>query len=93
MNFEQALREQLEATADLRRRGKKILAILNARPSKRRTRQIDRMERHVVAHLGSDYFGPDPDPIMVGIDWSSIDWSAVLQVILKLLLALLPFIL
>ena len=85
MTFEQALREQLEATADLRRRGKKILAILNARPSKRRTRQIDRMSAHTAAHLGIDEG--------LGIDWSVIDWSAVLQVILKLLLALLPFIL
>ena len=81
MTFEQALREQLTATPDLRRRGKKILAILNARPSRKRERQIHRMRKHVEAEI----------PYEVDYDeWDEIDWPTLLESILRLLLLLLP---
>lgn len=91
-SFADNLRAQLEAEPKLRRKGARILAILNARPSKRRTRRIERMEAHARAELnennmGQQIFGPDT------IDWSMVDWSAVLLTIVKVLLALLPFIL
>ncbi len=82
-DFEAGLREQLESTPDLRRHGKKILNILNARLSKQRTRRIDLMERHARASVESDK----------AINWFTVDWSAIIKTILKVLLALLPFIL
>ena len=80
MTFEQALRQQLEATPDRKRRGKKLLALLNSPKSKRRTRKIERLQRHAEAHIGRE-----PG------DWSDIDWASLFDTLLKLLLALLPF--
>ncbi len=80
MTFEQALREQCEATDARRRKAKRILAVLDAAPSKRRTRRLDRMQRHVEVELGMNI-----------ADWSDIDWPKLFDTILKLLLALLPF--
>ena len=82
MTFEQALREQCEKTTDRKRRSKRILAVLNSKPSKRRTRQLERMEQHAKVELEMTW--------RVNIDWSEIDWSKVFETILKLLLALLP---
>ena len=81
-SFEHNLRQTLEPTPDLRRRGKKILAILDDKPSRRRTRRIAAMERHAAAHFGEGR----------AIDWSKIDWSKIIEVLLPLLLALLKFI-
>ena len=85
MTFEQALREQCEKTSDRKRRAKRILAVLDSRPSKRRTRRLERMERHAAAELGRD-------ASEIG-DWSEIDWSKVFEMILKVLLTLLPLLL
>ena len=82
-SFEHNLRQQLEADPKLRRRGLRILAVLNERPSKRRTRRVARMEAHSAAHLG----------LTGAIDWSKIDWQKVVMAVLQMLLALLPFIL
>ena len=78
--FEDALRAQLEATPDLRRRGKKILKILKAKPSAKRERQIMAMRANVLVRM-------DVDDVY---DWSTIDWQKWLPIILKLLLTLLP---
>ena len=80
--FDLGLQAALEATPSLSRRGKRILAILNAKPSKRRNRQLDRMERHARAALGVDK-----------IDWTKINWAGVITMILEVLLKLLPLIL
>ena len=89
MNFEDALREHLEADPKLRRRGKRILAVLNGRPSKRRTRQIERWERHARVELG---LAAEAFPNDVAFDWSTIDWAKWLGIIIQLILALLMFI-
>ncbi len=85
MNFETALREQIESRPKLGLRGKRILAILDAKPSKRRTRRIERMERHAAVAAGFTN--------TVGIDWSQIDWKKLFDTILELLLKFLPLIL
>lgn len=90
MDFETALREQLETQPRGRIRGKRLLKILDSKPSKRRTRILARLEAHARTHLVSEgVVGADA----VGFDWSSVDWQKVFDVILKILLALLPFLL
>lgn len=61
---------------------KRILALIDAPLSAKRTRALVRMERHAAAHL---------DVTAENIDWSSIDWRAVLVSLLRFLAALLPF--
>ena len=85
MTYEQALRQAIADNPIQGRRAAKLLKLLNARASKRRTRQLARMERHTAALLGL----PEAFPI----DWSRIDWSKWLPTIIGMLLALLPFIL
>lgn len=81
--FAGAIQKQLEAKGRLSRDEKRILKILNSPDSKRRDRQIDRMESHSRVELGisqTEYF-----------DWSAdIDWQEVLMIILELLIRLLP---
>jgi hypothetical protein len=81
--FEHGLRSALEADPKLSRRGKRILAVLDARPSKARTRRIERMERHARAQLGDKAPG----------DWSDFPWGKFVSALLNILLALLPFLL
>ena len=83
--FEHNLRAQLEAEPKLRRKAARILAILNARPSKRRTRQITRWEAHAAAELQLN----DEIPVGSRIDWSSVDWMKWLGIIVSVILALL----
>lgn len=90
--FEDNLREQLEAQPKLRRKAARILAILNARPSKRRTRRIAAMERHAKAELTEDNMGAQ-FAASGEIDWSAVEWQTILLTIVQVLLALLPFLL
>ncbi len=95
-NFAVELRAQLEADPKLSRRGKRILEILKSRPSRIKTRRLERMERHALAALevGDLPSSPTPQAMEVGaIDWSTIDWSAVIGKILDVLLKLLPLLL
>ena len=89
-DFEFNLRKHLEANPSRKRRAKRILAILDSKPSRRRTRRIEAMEKHVEAQLAASgrmkYWVDMPD-------WSAIDWAKLIDIILKLLLALLPFLL
>lgn len=77
--FAAKLREHLESEPRLSRRGEKVLRILKARPSRRRDRQIRRMELHAAAEL---------DTTPGEIDWTNLDWSAVIGQILSILLKL-----
>lgn len=86
MDFETALRAQIEVSASRRRRARRVLEILDSRPSRRRTRQLARMERHALAAL-------DSDAKIGAIDWSAIDWAKVFEKILEVLLKLLPLLL
>lgn len=65
--FEAALRENLEAQPKQRRRAKRILAVLDERPSRRRTRILERLEMHARVELDFD-----------GEDWSAVDWPTLL---------------
>ena len=77
--FEQALRENLEAQPTQRRRSARILEVLDSRPSRRRTRILERMEKHARAEAGFQ-----------GKDWGAVDWPSLLKSILDILLKLLP---
>ena len=90
-NFAAELKSHLEADPKLSRRGKKVLELLNARPSKRKDRQIARMEAHVTVELramGAVGFAGEG-----AIDWSAIDWQKLLMTILEILIKLLPLLL
>lgn len=89
MDFETALREQLETQPRGRIRGRRLLKILDSKPSKRRTRILARLESHARAHLVSEGMASATG----AIDWGSIDWSKVFDTLLKILMALLPFLL
>jgi hypothetical protein len=97
--FAEAFREHLTAEPTLKRRGKRLLAIIDGPPSKRRTRQLDRMERHAVAALDDKHLarlGIKATALAgggLGIDWSQVDWGKVLQTILEILMKILPLLL
>src|SRR5690349_23994177 len=84
--FEGALRAQLAA----RPPGKGLWArrlqqLLDAKPSRRRSRILARLESHARAYL----VGEGLASATGAIDWSSIPWDKVLDFVLKLLLAIL----
>ena len=82
-SFAGALHKQLAAKSNPSLGERRILHILNSPDSPKRDRQVNRMERHVRAHL-------DLHPTAV-IDWSAeIDWPSLLRKILQLLISLLP---
>lgn len=83
--FEDDLRAGLESTPVLKRRAKKILDLLDSKPSKKRTRRIAALERHFWAHLSSA--GVMDTPWSDNIDWGAeaIDWAKWLPIILKIL--------
>lgn len=86
--FEEALREQFtlkRGGKKLSRWEKKLQKILDAKPSARRTRILNRMESHARVGLGLS--------ATAKIDWSKIDWAKVFDFIMKLILALLPLLL
>lgn len=94
-NFAVELRAHLESDPKLSRRGERILEILKARPTRIRTRRVERMERHALAALEvGDLPSPSLQAMEVGaIDWSTIDWPSVIGKILEVLMKLLPLIL
>ena len=87
MTFLEALREQVEVRKS--RRGRLLLRRLDAMTPARRARVLVRMEAHARTHLVAAGMASATGVI----DWSSIDWSKVLDVILKILMAILPFLL
>ncbi len=83
-NFAIALRQRIETT-EAGHESRRLLAILDAPDSRHRDRQLHRMERHARVHLDL------ADGAQ--IDWQSIDWAKVFDVLVKVLIALLPFLL
>lgn len=87
-SFPGALQKALKAQKRLSLGERRVLRIINSPDSERRTRQLARMERHVRAELAED------DPVRFGnaaaIDWSTIDWFALFERIIQLILKLLP---
>ena len=63
----------------------RLVKILDGPESRKRTRQVRRMEWH--ARVECDFHED------ANIDWSTIDWATIGLMILKVLLALLPLIL
>lgn len=80
MDFETALREQI-SKRKATRRAKRILAILDAPKSARRSRQIQRMRDTAAGAAGLAGVS--------GIDWSKVDWAKLFEVVLSILLKLL----
>lgn len=84
--FAANLQAAIEAKPKLNMRDRRVLGILQGKPSKRRDRQIARMENHARAAI-------DADPQTKAIDWSKVDWSKVLKTILAILAKILPLLL
>lgn len=80
------LEKQIEATGSRRRRAARVLAILKAPDSLRRTRQVEMMEAHCAAQVRC----VQGRAAHAEIDWSKIDWAALFDTLIKLLIALLP---
>lgn len=85
VSFEDALRDQIESRPETIR-SRRILNVLDMEPGARRTRILERMERHAITHL--DIKG-EPGKI----DWQNIDWAALFDKLLKLLALILPLLL
>lgn len=85
--FEDVLREQLAKKPRKGRRERRLLELIDSRPSARRTRVLARLERHARAFLVSE--GAVGEGVGA-IDWASIDWEKFFSNLLKLLLAILP---
>lgn len=89
MTFADAMKAQLEAR-QMTRRGKRLLDVINGPESKKRTRVLERLERHARVHL--NHMG-------VGTTWTgwdgikSVDWNKFFEGLFKLLMALLPLLL
>jgi hypothetical protein len=88
VNFETALRAQVEKRPRLGLKGRRILSVLNSRPSKRRARILARWEEVATAAVHAQA-GTDPGKTGA-IDWENIDWKKLFQTILELLLKFLP---
>ena len=89
--FAQALRDAIAAAPKrLRRRALPILAILDANPSAEKDKQLAYMEEMVANHLLASNAIPGDSSFA---DWARFDWNLLIDMIIRLLLALLPFIL
>lgn len=82
MTFAQGLGAHLESKKKLTFWDRRLKKIIDAKPSKRRTAILERLEREARTKLGKSG--------VAKIDWSSIDWKAVLSFIIKLLMMLAP---
>lgn len=80
-NFETALRTEI-VTRKATRRSKRLMELLDSKPSKLRTARLARLERHAALVAGVEGG--------VGFDWGSIDWAKLFDSILALLLKILP---
>jgi len=83
--FEEALRDQIETRPETIR-SRRVLNVLDMEDGPRRTRILNRMERHAIAHLE---IKGEPGKI----DWQNIDWQKVFDILLKILSMILPFLL
>lgn len=91
MTFEEALRDYLEGKPRLTRDERRILSLLNdPRPGIIGRRRIAALKREAKAALKLR-------GIAIGDDWSGVgfgdlDWKSILEMLLKFLIALLPFV-
>ncbi len=71
--------------------GTVLLALQKKHPGPVRRLLLRRMESHAAAHIGHD---PNtPRDAAGAVDWSKINWSLWLSILLKVLVALLPLLL
>lgn len=91
MTFAEAIKKQIIERKQTRR-GKRLLDIINDKPSRRRTRILDRLERH--ARLQLEDIGYKKAATID--DWSEVsekDWGAFFQKLFEFLMKMLPLIL
>lgn len=85
-SFEDALTSQFNLEPNLKHAHRDVWRILAEPDGRRKHRQLLAMESNVRLHQNL------PD-MSVTFDWSSVDWGAILLDVLKVLAALLPFLL
>jgi hypothetical protein len=81
-SFATALGAHLETKKKPKLLERRLLKILNAAPSKRRTAILKALETRARDKLGVG--------ATQAIDWSAVDWQKILDFLLKLLVILLP---
>jgi len=89
-SFVDVLKEQIDSRKiKLLGKGKRLKELLDEKPSRRRTRILNRLERHARVQL-------EEEGIKVGDDWSTVserDWNKFFTNLLNFLISLLPLIL
>lgn len=78
MNFETALRQQIEARPRKSMRDRKILAVLDGPKNEKRAKKLAKWESHARLEAG---FGQT----VTGIDWSKVDWKKLIENILAII--------
>lgn len=66
---------------------KEVLRVLDGPDTLIKRMVLRRLERHAEAHIREE------TSVVGEVDWSQVDWSKYLGILLKILLAILPFIL
>lgn len=95
MTFADALKEQIEKRKATRR-SKRLLEVINDKPSNRRTRILERLERHAKLFLRDNGHVQFSNVENVGDEWDGIkekDWDKFFEKLLKFLTAILPLLL
>lgn len=82
-DFATAFRAALTAKPKLSGREMRILKVLDEPPSKAKSRKLARIERRVRTEFG---IGEKE-----AIDWSAIDWQALIQTVIKIIELILKF--
>lgn len=82
VSFAQGLGAHLESKKRTNFWERRLKKIVDAKPSKRRTAILERLEKEARVKLGVS--------AVAKIDWGNIDWKAVLSFIIKLLMLLAP---
>ena len=92
MTFDEALKQQLLKHKRTRGNAGKLLVLINEKQSTRRTKILDRLERHARVFL-KDHGYKNVEEIN---DWSGLsdkDWDKFFDSLLKFLTAILPILL
>jgi len=95
MTFADALKAQINRNGANRGKTRRLTALLNERPSRRRDRALNRLEEHALVHLRQEGFDNIADKAEEG-DWSGVsdrDWNKFFTGLLSFLMAILPLIL
>jgi hypothetical protein len=88
MEFAEVFKKQIESRKATRR-SKKLLEVINSKPSRSRTRILERLERHARVHL-------EGEGVALTNGWEGVgerDWDKFFDGLLKFIMKILPLLL